>query len=200
MAGLNGAGSPMTSRAAVRTVGSKATIKPAADKDAASSARTRNGARKNHHPAVDGVLAREFISVLIIGLANRLSRGASAYYRKTWNIGMPEWRVIVALRKTGNLNVGEVAEATDLDTAAVSRSLRLLESQKLVAIEQTRTRGRAAFARLTRKGKLLSARLEQVGHDRQDRLLAALEGDDQERLVELLTKLIERLPMSDQDP
>ena len=190
-------GVPMTSRAAVRSIGSKAGTRRTAGK-AASTAHTGNGTRETLlAPTVGGVLAGEFISVLIIGLANRLSRGASAYYRKTWNIGMPEWRVILVLRKTGRLNVGEVAEAADLDMAAASRSLKLLESQALVAIEQTRTRGRAAFAKLTRKGSLLSTRLNRIGHDRQSRLVAALEGDDQERLVELLTKLVGQLPATE---
>jgi DNA-binding MarR family transcriptional regulator len=161
---------------------------------AGGEARRSDGAREAAPAhAVGGVLAAEFISVLIIGLANRLSRGASAYYRKTWNIGMPDWRVLAVLRRTRRLNVGEIAEATDLDTAAASRSLKLLERRGLVAIEQTRTRGRAAFASLTRKGRLLSNRLHRVGHERQARLLAALEGDDQERLIALLTKLIGRL-------
>lgn len=183
----------MTSGTAVGHLGRKAGR--AADKAAAGGVGAANGAtRIDPRPTVGGVLAEEFMSVLIIGLANRLSRGASAYYRKTWNIGMPEWRVILVLRKTGGLNVGEVAEAADLDTAAASRSLKLLQRQGMVTIEQTRTRGRAALARLTRRGALLATRLNRAGHERQARLVAALAADDRKRLVELLTKLIGQLP------
>lgn len=73
-----------------------------------------------------GALAEDHIAVLITGLANRLNRGASNYYRKHWDIGTAEWRIILCLAKWTDLSVGEIAEAADLDNAAASRSLKVL--------------------------------------------------------------------------
>ena len=42
-------------------------------------------------------LADDFVAVLIIAIANRLTRGASRYYREVWNIWVLEWRIMVSL-------------------------------------------------------------------------------------------------------
>ena len=65
--------------------------------------------------------------MLLSNIDMRLNRGATAYYRAAWDIGMAEWRLLVVLNMTASLNVGELAEAADLDKAAVSRSLAILE-------------------------------------------------------------------------
>ena len=49
---------------------------------------------------------------------------------------MTEWRLLVVLNSTDSLNVGELSDAADLDKAAVSRSLMLLQERKLISVEQ----------------------------------------------------------------
>src|ERR1700690_3594842 len=90
-----------------------------------------------------GKLAQQHITVLLVSIGLRLNRGASAYYRAAFDLGMAEWRLLLVLGNTKSLNVGELSEAADLDKAAVSRSLALLEERELVSVEQNRTRGRA---------------------------------------------------------
>src|SRR5215216_754307 len=119
---------------------------------------------------IGGLLAQQHITVLLVGIGLRFTRSASAYYRAAFDLGMAEWRLLMVLRSTEALNVGELSTAADLDKAAVSRSLVLLQQRKLVSVTQTRTRGRAAIAELTAEGKKLSARLMQVSLQRQERL------------------------------
>jgi DNA-binding MarR family transcriptional regulator len=147
----------------------------------------------------EGLLAQQHITVLLVGIGLRLNRGASAYYRAAYDLGMAEWRLLLVLSSTEALNVGELSEAADLDKAAVSRSLVLLEERKLVSVAQTRTRGRAAIAKLTPEGKKLSARLMQVSLERQARLFKNFSKADKERLNALLARLSHDLTGADWD-
>jgi DNA-binding MarR family transcriptional regulator len=146
-----------------------------------------------------GLLAQQHITVLLVSIGLRLNRGASAYYRAAFDLGMVEWRLLLVLSSTEALNVGELSAAADLDKAAVSRSLVLLEERKLVSVVQTRTRGRAAIAKLTPEGKKLSARLMQVSLQRQARLFKNFTKADKERLNALLAQLSQDLTGADWD-
>jgi DNA-binding MarR family transcriptional regulator len=147
--------------------------------------------------STDGLLAQQHITVLLVSIGLRLNRGASTYYRAAFDIGMAEWRLLLVLGSTESLNVGKLSEAADLDKAAVSRSLVLLEERKLVTVAQTRTRGRAAIAKLTPEGKKLSARLMQVSQQRQARLFKNFTKADKERLNALLVQLSQDLTGAD---
>jgi DNA-binding MarR family transcriptional regulator len=144
-----------------------------------------------------GLLAQEHITVLLVSIGLRLNRGATAYYRAAFDLGMAEWRLLLVLSSTKSLNVGELSEAADLDKAAVSRSLTVLEERKLVSIEQTRTRGRAAIAKLTAEGRKLSSQLMRVSLARQARLFKNFTRADKERLNALLNQLSQALADAD---
>jgi DNA-binding MarR family transcriptional regulator len=148
---------------------------------------------------VAGALAEDYVAVLITGLANRLNRGASNYYRKHWNIGTAEWRIILSLGKKTDLSVGEIAEAADLDNAAASRSLKVLKHRKLVNIEQTSRRGRAAVVSLSADGVALHAQLKIAARRRQERLLAEFDARQIAELRTLLRKLIDGVPHMNRD-
>jgi DNA-binding MarR family transcriptional regulator len=147
----------------------------------------------------EGLLAQQHITVLLVGIGLRLNRGASTYYRAAFDLGMAEWRLLLVLSSTEALNFGELSAAADLDKAAVSRSLVLLEERKLVSVTQTRTRGRAAIAKLTPEGKKLSSRLMQVSLQRQARLFKNFTKADKERLNALLAQLSQDLTGADWD-
>jgi DNA-binding MarR family transcriptional regulator len=146
-----------------------------------------------------GMLSQEHIAVLLSNIGGRLHRGATAYYRAAWGIGMPEWRLLVVLKSTESLNVGELSEAADLDKAAVSRSLVFLQERKLISVEQTRTRGRAAIARLTAEGGKLSEKLLQISREREARLFRTFSRADKEHLNQLLQQLTHAMAGADWD-
>ena len=148
-------------------------------------------------PLAGGLLGDEHLTVLLVGIGLRLNRAAAAYYRTTWDLSMIEWRVLLVLHRTTSLNVGELSDAADLDKAAVSRGLALLEARKLVRIEQTRTRGRAAIAQLTAEGAKLCAKLVRVSHDRQERLFAAFSKTERALLGKLARRLALTLETAD---
>jgi DNA-binding MarR family transcriptional regulator len=148
---------------------------------------------------IGGILGEEHIAVLLSSVGTRLNRGATAYYRTAWNLSMVEWRLLIVLKDTEFLNVGELSEAADLDKAAVSRSLALLEERKLVSVEQTRTRGRAAIAKLTVEGRELSEKLLRVSLEREALLFKYFTPADKEHLNVLLRQLARALAGPDWD-
>ena len=135
-----------------------------------------------------------YLAAYIMGVANRLANGASNHYRTRFGIGMSEWRAMMAIGTSRHRIVREVAEMADLDYAAASKSLKLLETRGLVAIEQTQRRGRAAIASLTPEGLAVYRKLRDSARRRQARLLATFTPDEVETLWSLLRRVEQQVP------
>ena len=146
---------------------------------------------------VAGMLAREHTTVLLSNIGARLSRGATAYYRAVWDISMVEWRLLMTLNSIEALNVSELSDAADVDKAAASRSLALLQERNLISVEQTRSRGRAAIAKLTADGRKFAAKLVRVSSEREARLFNDFTPDETEHLNLLLHQLSQALDRAD---
>ena len=142
---------------------------------------------------IGGVLAEEFVAVLITTVAMRLTRGSTHFYRTRWDIGMAEWRVLLVLERSDALNAGALAVAAGLDKAAVSRTLAALETRKLVALERTHSRGRAVFARLTADGHTLCRDVLRASRRRQQTLFTVFPQADAEALIETLQRFAKAL-------
>ena len=120
-----------------------------------------------------------------------------AYYRTAWDISTVEWRLLLTLSRIESLNVSELSDAADVDKAAASRSLGLLQERKLVSVEQTRSRGRAAIVKLTAEGLKLAAKLAQVSREREARLFKDFTAAEKKCLNELLQRLSQALDGED---
>jgi DNA-binding MarR family transcriptional regulator len=130
-----------------------------------------------------------YLAAYVMGIANRLTNGASNHYRKHFNLGMSEWRAMMAIGGTSESIVRQVAEMADLDHAAASKSVRVLEQRGLVTIEQTTRRGRAAIVRLTPEGAEVHKKLREAARRRQRRLVSAFSAEELEQLWSLLRRL-----------
>lgn len=144
-------------------------------------------------------LAQDYLAVLVMTLAVRLSRGASSYYLRHFDIGMTEFRIVLAVGMAKRLNISEVATAAGVDKASTSRSLRLLQGRGIVELEQTRTRGRAAIVHLTPEGKAFERDVRKAARRRDRLLIAGLSAQERTLAVELIQKLIDRVPDMNKD-
>jgi DNA-binding MarR family transcriptional regulator len=140
-----------------------------------------------------------YIAAYIMGVANRLASGASAHYRKKFNLGMSEWRTIMAIGTSDHRIVREVAEKADIDYAAASKSLRILQERRLVEMEQTSRRGRAAIGKLTPEGLVIYRQLLESSRRRQKRLLAQFSAAEVGQLWSLLRRIEEQVPYMNAD-
>ena len=173
-----------------RTLPAVAGDKPAPPRRAAQRPASVAGADAN---------VNRYIAAYIMGVANRLANGASNHYRRKFNLGMPEWRTIMAIGTSDHRIVREVAEKADIDYAAASKSLRVLEERGLVAMEQTSRRGRAAIARLTPEGLVLYRQLLESSRKRQKRLLSGFTPEEVDQLWSLLRRIEAQIPLMNAD-
>lgn len=144
-------------------------------------------------------LADHSLSFLVTSLAARLTRGATHYYQRHFDIGMADFRVVMALGLARGLNVGEVAQAADIDKAAASRSLNLLQGRGLVQMEQTSTRGRAAIVHLTPAGETFAQEIRSAAQSRERRFSAGLAPAERATAASLLRQLLGNVPAMNQD-
>lgn len=135
-----------------------------------------------------------YLAAYVMGVANRLANGASNYYRTHFNLGMSEWRTMMAVGTREESIVREVAEMADLDLAAASKSVRLLAQRGLVSIEQTTRRGRAAIVRMTPLGEETYVQLRAAALLRQERLVSAFTPKEIDTLWDLLRRLEQQVP------
>ena len=144
--------------------------------------------------------ANRYIAAYIMGVANRLANGASNYYRTHFDLGMTEWRALMAIGTSTHRIVREVAEMADLDYAAASKSLKLLQQRGLVAVEPTQSRGRAAIASLTPRGLDVWQRMRAAARARQRRLLATFTREEIDMLWSLLRRVEAQVPAMNAEP
>jgi DNA-binding MarR family transcriptional regulator len=159
-----------------------------------TAAKTPAKAPRPAAPADDATAVDRYLAAYVMGIANRLTNGASSYYRKHFNLGMSEWRAMTAIGSQAESIVREVAEKADLDQAAASKSVRLLQERGLVTIEQTSRRGRAAIVRLTPEGAEVHRQLSRAALRRHKRLVAAFSAEELQMLWSLLRRLKAQVP------
>ena len=129
------------------------------------------------------------VTFRMTGVANRLNRSASAYYRNSFGIGVQEWRMVLVLGKHSELTVGDAAFSADLDTASASRALKSLKDRGYVTLEMTTSRGRATIARLSPEGHALHEKLLAAGAVRAAKITNGLSKDELDLLYGLLGRI-----------
>lgn len=155
-------------------------------------------AKRRNRPA-SGSLAHDFHVVLVMALAQRLQQSGSKYYFRHWRIGLTEHRLILALGKKDGIAVGKLAAIADLDKAAVSRGLKLLEQNGFIATEQTATRGRAVIVTLTAAGRNLQKELLAALRRRDKRFVKGFSPAECVKLRRMIERLIANIAYMNQE-
>jgi DNA-binding MarR family transcriptional regulator len=159
----------------------------------------RPDASANQQGFPESSLPEEYYAVLVMALANRLHRRASSYYLKRWNVGITEYRLLLALGKNDGVNMAAVAATADLDKAAASRGFKQLEQNGWIRVEQTQLRGRASIVHLTDAGRILQAQLRAVSCQRDERFIAGLNEEDLAQFKDLIYRLMGNVDYMNQD-
>ena len=130
------------------------------------------------------------VTFRLAGTANRLNRSASIFYRSKFGIGVQEWRLILVLGRKSRMMVGDAAVAADIDTAAASRALKLLNGMGYVTLEMTSSRGRATMVSLTDEGLALYRELTEAGKKRAAAILDGLSRQEVDQLNDILGRVM----------
>jgi DNA-binding MarR family transcriptional regulator len=138
------------------------------------------------------VLNREkYIPFHLINLANGLSRSASRVYLANFDIGIIEWRILSILSIESSVTSVHICQSIELDRAAASRSLRVLEEMKLVTVTKDKADNRKRLIIITAKGKSLHDKILEIALKREKLLLKGLSKDQLTELRMTLKALSE---------
>lgn len=136
------------------------------------------------------LVLEDFLPYRLSILSNRVSRAIAARYAETFDLSIPEWRVIAVLGRTPNLTAKEIAEATEMDKVAVSRAVARLVSSKRVQARADRDDARRQILSLTAQGESVHARIAPIALASEEKLLSALSAKEREHLDALLDRLL----------
>jgi len=132
---------------------------------------------------------KDHIATRVAIFANRLSRAASRFYRRTYGIGVVEWRLMIYIGRTRETRANRICRETDLDKGAVSRSLATLQGMGIVSVRADGADNRRHNVALTAKGRALHDEIVPIAFARQTKLVADLTPDE----IRLFLDLIERM-------
>ena len=137
------------------------------------------------------LVLEDFLPYRLSILSNRVSRAIAARYAKTFDLTIPEWRIIAVLGRRPGLTAKEVAEATEMDKVAVSRAVSKLVDSKRAVARADREDARRQILSLTAQGESVHARIAPIALASEQKLLASLSAREREHLDALLDRLLE---------
>lgn len=135
----------------------------------------------------------QYIPAMVTFLANKLSSGSSACYRKNFDVGVVEWRLLAVLKIEENITANRVCQLIGLDKAAVSRALKLLHARNYVTFTKDKKDARSSIIGLTPCGIKLHDRILLVALERETQLVDVLQPREIDTLIRLLKKLNARI-------
>jgi DNA-binding MarR family transcriptional regulator len=145
--------------------------------------------RRNDSPAERLVLER-FVPYRLSILSNRVSRAIAARYAETFDLSIPEWRIIAVLGRRPGLTAKQIAEATEMDKVAVSRAVARLAASRRVEAKPDPDDARRQMLSLSAAGAAVRAKIAPIALACEERLLASLEPRERLALDALLDRLL----------
>jgi DNA-binding MarR family transcriptional regulator len=145
---------------------------------------------KQNGSAAERLVLEGFLPYRLSILSNRVSRAIAARYADTFDLSIPEWRVIAVLGRQPGLTAKEVAEATEMDKVAVSRAVARLTAKKRIAAASDPQDARRQMLSLTANGNALHAKIAPVALACEARLLNALNASERANLDQLIDRLL----------
>ncbi|HTI68238.1 MAG TPA: MarR family winged helix-turn-helix transcriptional regulator [Caulobacteraceae bacterium] len=125
----------------------------------------------------------------ISSIANKISRGGSRVYLQLFGIGIIEWRILSVLAHNPKSTANVICNTIDLDKAAASRSIQVLEQLGYVATATDPGDGRKRSVSLTPAGQALHDRAIKVALQREQQLLVGFDDHEREVLLGLLRRM-----------
>lgn len=130
-----------------------------------------------------------FIPAALTNLAQKITTTASASYRPRFGVGITDWRIIALLAGEPWIAPVKICEATGLDKAAVSRSLRHLVGAGLVELRGGETSRRRLPLALTAKGLAVHDEIVEVARRREARLLEGFSPEERAQLLDFIARM-----------
>ncbi|MCB1395056.1 MAG: winged helix-turn-helix transcriptional regulator [Rhodobacter sp.] len=117
----------------------------------------------------------------VIALAARL-------LEQTAGITMQQWRIFYLIDACGPVTAAEIQRNMDVDKALISRTVRRLIDEGLLASTPSKTDGRAQVLDFTAQGRAVMEKARPIMRARQEHIRAAFSDTEREQLVELMLR------------
>ncbi|WP_417210445.1 MarR family winged helix-turn-helix transcriptional regulator [Antarctobacter sp.] len=127
---------------------------------------------------------------LLNAVSNAWQRKTSAMYRKEFDLGIVEWRVIAMLNIEPEITAHRICEVIRLDKAAVSRSLKLLNQRGLVGFEALTSDPRKRRWWLTESGRAIHAEIMEIALRSEGEMLAGVPPEDLEVFLAVIRRML----------
>lgn len=131
----------------------------------------------------------QFLPYRLNVLASVVSHALSRIYAERYDIGIPEWRVLVTLGQYDTMTGKQIGAHSHMHKTKVSRAVAMLEKRKMIARRTNRADMRESFLSLTPVGRDIYEYLAPVALDFTQRLTKAIDPADRaafERAVDCL--------------
>nr|WP_244244635.1 MarR family transcriptional regulator [Marinilactibacillus kalidii] len=115
----------------------------------------------------------------------------SKFERET-GFSLTRYKLMMFLKETGKCSQTKIQSELCIDSAAVTRQLKILEEQGNVIRERNKENNREVFVEITEKAREGLERCEKEHSESQHPLYSALSKEEEERLAKLLQKLIKQ--------
>jgi DNA-binding MarR family transcriptional regulator len=134
----------------------------------------------------------EFLPYRLNVLASLVSQALSQIHSDRHRIGVPEWRVLVALGQYGMMTGKAVGAHGHMHKTKVSRAVALLEKRKLVSRRVNREDLRESFLSLTPTGRAVYEELAPIAIEFSRRLTEVVDPSDRAAFDRALDRLSKR--------
>lgn len=161
--------------------------------DAASGAKPADAPLSPwHHLDASGenLIVHEFLTVKLSALMSSLRRKVTASYARPAGLSVPEWRILALVAELGTVSVSALVVQSTTDKGQVSRTLKDLEKNGLVAVipESEHDRKRLA-CRITPAGQALHDRIIGTARRMQAEVICQLAPAARDQLYHALARL-----------
>ncbi len=142
--------------------------------------------------AVPTLRLDEFLPHRLNLCSGSVSAALSGIYAERYQIGVPEWRVIVILGEFGRLTAKEIGVHGQMHKTKVSRAVAVLEKRQFVTRRANVADMREAFLSLTPDGRAVYDDVAPQAVEFVNRLIATIDPSDREAFSRVVKQLTER--------
>jgi DNA-binding MarR family transcriptional regulator len=130
-----------------------------------------------------------FFPFFISSIANKISRGGSRVYLRLFGVGIIEWRILYVLAGASSASANAICQQIDLDKAAASRSIQVLERRGYVTACTDPCDARRRTVSLTPAGAALHDQILKVALQREQYLLDGFSDAERDLFLSLLRRM-----------
>lgn len=130
---------------------------------------------------------------LLNAVSNAWVRKTAPIYRRDFDLGISDWRVLSMLNIEPEITANRICEALRLDKAAVSRSLKVLSERGLIDYEASSTDPRRRKWWLTEAGQEMHATLLEIALAHEERMRGSVSEEDFEAYLRVMHMMLRNI-------